>query len=61
MNVMLFQEPYTIVKYLETKLKGWYFAGMEQAATDQTGLHPLSSNLMIKFKPLMSYFNEMIK
>lgn len=61
MNVMLFQEPYTIVKYLETKLKGWYFAGMEHGTVDSTNIHAFSSNAMIKFKPLMSYFNEMIK
>ncbi len=27
MNVMLLQEPYTIVKYLETKVKGWVYSG----------------------------------
>lgn len=60
MNVMLFQEPYTIVKYLETKLKGWYYAKKESEGGMGQGILAQSSH-MLKFKPLMTYFNEMIK
>jgi hypothetical protein len=63
MNVMLLQEPYTIVKYLETKLKGWISLGKEWEVHGHGGLgigNGGSAN-MLKFKSILNYFNVMIK
>lgn len=61
MNVMLLQEPYTIVKYLEIKLKGWVCSGREMEVYGQVAGSGTVAGNMLKFKAILTYFNVMIK